>query len=88
MFDIILSRLAYVKGRSSCQSHSQGLEGYFGVVADGVFRLLRRVGSSQFHNLLITQLWWVAPTQTPIQFPWPGETRMSEVLKLSLVLLL
>ncbi len=55
MFDIILSRLAYVKGGSLNQGHSQGLEGYFRVVSDGEFRLLRRVGSSQFHNLLITQ---------------------------------
>ncbi len=88
MVDIILSSFAYVKSRSLNQGHSQGLEGYFRVVADGVFRLLRRVGSSQFHNLLITQLWWVAPTQTLIQFSWPGETRMSQLLKRSLVLLL
>ncbi len=52
---IILSNFAYVKGGSLNQGHSQGLEGYFRVVSDGVFRLLRRVGSSQFHNLLITQ---------------------------------
>jgi len=54
-FYIILSSFACVKRGSLRESHSQGQKGYCGVVSDGVFRLLRRVGSSQFHDLLITQ---------------------------------
>jgi len=38
MFDIILSSFAYVKGGSSCQGHSQGLEGYLWVGLEGPSR--------------------------------------------------
>ncbi len=38
MVDIILSRLAYVKGGSSCQGHSHALKGYLWVGLGQFFR--------------------------------------------------